>query len=1139
MRTEKPFLDEYREILAAVEPGIVPTRVAELRTLAATELCLYFLAEHLPGGMVEDVPSLLLGYPSLLGIAKQRNTAQMGRLSALRHLCSAFASAAVWQDACHQHPRWPETLRCYDLNSDGRLNLRQAAPTRVYELLARTLGNAIPWQEQEVQPAMPGEALVRLRHGGPMVLGYQIPATPALATPVQHALRVRETHPPLTISMEEMLAVAARVDAREEKDDWPANLPPLRLEGRLRKLQVQQFTDGFYHNGVFTLNGTMHLVGMLSSGKSTLVWGFLFGLMLGRAQGMRIGVLVSDTIQGASHAARLRRHGVQTTVLSSFPNREEHLRHLHWRQGLAATGVSLGRVGELTETFSVACPLDGSQIEPKILRGRLDIKGPPPVPTLREKPCHRLYPLHAEETQDGIEDDEPPDVTFNERQARSCPLWAACPAQAQQRDAVGAQVLFMTPQAFVHMQADRWTLNRRMTMAELFQFTMDLVLVDEVDSVQKSLDEIFAPRESIMGGERNHYAPAVGARTFEALRERSGGQFRREINSKWQAGFFTLCRLIGTLYGLLQNETVSLREFYANKPFTAASILYELWRRNHTVPREKGAAIRFDDPKVEKEFLDVMHVAGWLSEAHSEDDAPDGTDSPRDPRFSEAGKTLRALGDRLLATDGYYEELLPEFEQELDKGLAVFGAVSAGVTTADRRTPALAFLLAVVTGLTLSRYGWLTRAQPSVAADFGLDDPDLLNRTGDLLRKYRTLLPSNPAGGIFGLFYDAAVTDGHDTRGGTLTIINHLGVGRHLLTHLHDLLAAERQAGPHVLMLSGTSWAGGARKPAAEGHAASDAASPSYDVQVPVCGVLLQPEAELQAIGHSQFTLVRVPDHTGDQARVSGLPERERRNSLKTIANQLGRRRGEGNLLTQQWADLEVGWGKERLNDRRRVLLVVNSYTDAAAVADALTETLDEHRFKEWRVSCLVRDRGDDSGPTAPVEGAMGPRLARALPRSLVERFGQEPEFSVLVAPMGLVARGHNILNAADRAAISTVLFLHRPHPRPDDLGPLIGRLNRYAEDRFEHGMDGAAGGETDVTISARARRLRYEARALVREGLAMRQSYSELPGGGEGAVCVGSPYAAVADDWTRYPGRQPCTRRVCGPAICPAFLQG
>ena len=295
-------------------------------------------------------------------------------------------------------------------------------------------------------------------------------------------------------------------------------------------------------------------------------------------------------------------------------------------------------------------------------------------------------------------------------------------------------------------------------------------------------------------------------------------------------------------------------------------------------------------------------------------------------------------------------------------------------------------------------------------------------------------------------------------------------------------------------MLSGTSWAGGARKPAAEGHAALDAASPSYDVQVPVCGVLLQPEAELQAIGHSQFTLVRVPDHTGEQARVSGLPERERRNSLKTIANQLGRRRGEGNLLTQQWADLEVGWGKERLNDRRRVLLVVNSYTDAAAVADALTETLDEHRFKEWRVSCLVRDRGDDSGPTAPVEGAMGPRLARALPRSLVERFGQEPEFSVLVAPMGLVARGHNILNAADRAAISTVLFLHRPHPRPDDLGPLIGRLNRYAEDRFEHGMDGAAGGETDVTISARARRLRYEARALVREGLAMRQSYSELP---------------------------------------------
>ena len=611
---------------------------------------------------------------------------------------------------------------------------------------------------------------------------------------------------------------------------------------------------------------------------------------------------------------------------------------------------------------------------------------------------------------------------------------------------------------------------------------MDLVLVDEADSVQKALDDIFAPPEPIMGAERNHYVPAIGVRTFEALRERSGGQFRREINAKWQAGFFTLCRLIGTLYGLLQNEALSLRLFYAEKPFTAASILYELWRRTHVAPSQREA-VRFDDPQVEKDFLNVMHVAGGINESQVRDDADDGVEPPRSPAFEQAREALRKLGNRLLAAD-HYEEVLSEFEEELDEGLAVFRATATSATSMDRRTNALALILAVVTGLTLARYSWLTRAQPSVAQDFGLNDPDLLNRTEGLLRNFRTLLPSNPAGGIFGLFYDPQGAEGMEARGGTLTIINHLGVGRHLLTHLHDLLAAEGQAGPHVLMLSGTSWAGGKARQLPTGEW-MDSASPSYDVQVPVCGVLLQPAAELAAIHRSRFALVRMPDANGEQARASGLPEKERRASLAAMAVQFARRRGDGNWLTQHWSSLEAGWGADALKDRRRTLLVVNSYADAAMVADALADTLEGHGFKGWRVCCLVRDRGDDASH-------LGPRRAKKLPRALVERFGQEPEPSVLIAPMALVARGHNILNADKRAAISTVLFLHRPHPRPDDLAPLIGRLNRYAENRFARGIDSEA--DQSESVSVRARRLRFEARGIVRDGLAMRQSYSELP---------------------------------------------
>ena len=61
-------------------------------------------------------------------------------------------------------------------------------------------------------------------------------------------------------------------------------------------------------------------------------------------------------------------------------------------------------------------------------------------------------------------------------------------------------------------------------------------------------------------------------------------------------------------------------------------------------------------------------------------------------------------------------------------------------------------------------------------------------------------------------------------------------------------------------------------------------------------------------------------------------------------------------------------------------------------------------------------------------------------------------------------------------------------------MAPLIGRLNRYAEDCYEYGVDNAPEVEADTKIAVRARRLRLKARSLVREGLAMRQSYSELP---------------------------------------------
>lgn len=1089
MRTDRAFVAAYRKALRSSDPAARNLSATEDRTLGLTELCLHFLARHCPDEDVSALPYLLLGYAKVM--ADGADSVFLRDLASLRHLASRYMSASAWLDACRLHSLTPETMRCYAI--EGRIpTLRRSAPGGVAAVLAEHLETPAPWVSRTLQPASAGDALVRTNRGE-MLLAYQIPPIdPEAPTAAEHALPRRRRNAPITLTLAQLQATAEAVDAREAQPDWPTTLPPLRLHDRLTKLKLEGLKDGFFDGETLTLDGAVHVLGMLSSGKSTLVWLVVLALTLG-GSGKRIGILVTDTIQGATLVARLRMHGVDATVLSSFYNRDRHLNSIHWQQGLSSSGWSVASVGDVAENFSVACPLDGFQRDPVVVRGSAQR---PAFPTFNEKPCHRIYQRRRDAE---LADEEEIDDDEDTGAERSCPLWSQCPAQGQQRSAVTAQVIALTPQAFVHMTPDKWTSARHLTLPELFQHILDLVIVDEVDSAQKTLDDIFAPRSPIMGDERDVYAPAIGAKSSEALRERSGVQFRRQVNARWQANFHIFYRLIGTLYALLQNEQAYLADFYRDSPFTAGGILYEIWRRRQDVRGLARPGRSFDDPDFEEDFLEVIKVAGSISRfsqgsAVSRDEAEEQTDEPRqafrNPAFQSASDALQAIARDMVVSD-YYEDLAERVRDLLDGPLAAFNATG---DTGDKaamspRGNALALVLAVVTDLVLSHYYWLVKTQPAVATDLGIDDAQLLSQANNLIRHYRTLLPCNPAGAVFGLLYDEPSEDRRDTMGGKLTLINHLGVGRHLLTHLHDLLASEGQAGPHVLMLSGTSWAGGAQrhfnprtgKP-------MDCASPSFDVQVPAQGVLLQPQAELEAIGRSVFELVSLRNEEGKQVRISGLREADRRRALSGVAARLSARRDSLNLIEENWLRMAREWGEEHLRGRRRALLVTNSYADAAIVADILLESLETHGFADWRVFGLTRDKADDGG--GPDDQRL--RRARPLPRSLIERFGEEPEKSILVAPMQVVARGHNILNSESRAAIASVYFLHRPHPRPDDLAAVIGRLNRYAIERFDRGM-GEDPEQPDERLSQRARRMRYAATNIVRYSLYSRSGYSSL----------------------------------------------
>ena len=743
VRSDREFIAEYRFALRRIDPSAETIPADTSRTLALTELCLRFLSRYLPNENIRTVPFLMMGYSSLLDSSTDVREA-VKALAILRHFAAHFGSVALWDDACRSYQRTQETFRCFDLVNQFP-QPRYARANTLLEVVDTWLTKAAPWTRSQDGPAGPGEALVAL-NDGEVVLRYQIPNVTQQDSPLrQHSLNPRERNPPITLNLDEMHSVARKVDERERHENWPADaLPPLALADRLRKLKMETMGSGDSDSTkTITLDGAAHVVGMLSSGKSTLVLGIVFALALGR-KGKRVALLVSDTVQAATLAERLKRHGISATVLASFQRREEHLKALHWEGALAEGSMSLSRLGQIGSGFSTACPLDGWQKERVVVLGREQSSH---SPSWREKPCRNILPSRATNQDDGktnatelaagVNNDayDLPEPQGNRRH-RLCPLFPVCPAQQQQRTAVDAQVILMTPAAFAYMTPDPWVLKERVTIPELLQYVVDLVIVDEVDAVQKELDGIFAPREPIMGAQRGVYVPEVASKSAEALRIRSGAQFGRRTIAKWQSNFHTLSKLVASAYGLLQTEGVFLSDIYQRGPFTAASILCRLsLDQMHCGDSEQ---------ETERRVLEIMRassaitrsVAAWSVSAEEADDSEKSpTEGYSEPSIHEAASALGEIARQVLLADSY-EPIVDQVEGRLDNSLRAFNSACEDDASGRRRC-ALAISLAVIADLILSTYNWLVKAQPGVANELGIEDVGLF-RASPLIRHYRT-----------------------------------------------------------------------------------------------------------------------------------------------------------------------------------------------------------------------------------------------------------------------------------------------------------------------------------------------------------------------------------------------------------------
>lgn len=157
----------------------------------------------------------------------------------------------------------------------------------------------------------------------------------------------------------------------------------------------------------------------------------------------------------------------------------------------------------------------------------------------------------------------------------------------------------------------------------------------------------------------------------------------------------------------------------------------------------------------------------------------------------------------------------------------------------------------------------------------------------------------------------------------------------------------------------------------------------------------------------------------GVETRISGIKNRNKRlEAAQSVARELW----ESTLSSY----LDGLIKNEKTSYRARAMLVTGSYDEAEAVYKGLKKAAGNF----LNVRYLIRDSQHENNDY------------NALHRKKVEIFGQTPAPAVLVGPLSVVARGHNILVPdSDKSALSGIFVLTRPVPPSHDAGRLLAHI--------------------------------------------------------------------------------------------------
>ncbi|MFD7844797.1 hypothetical protein ACFV4K_17900 [Nocardia sp. NPDC059764] len=985
----------WHEKLGAQLRHVWPTTLAGFRPgdLLDVELGLYLQNCLNPHRNASDAWALLTGYPFGEAFGDVTAPEHRRRIGRARHYLWDLRRRHEWLQHLARYLTVPVDLRGFDFPDvdSPPVRLVVSRATDRFEEFERLLDSAPDFATHKVAVAEPGEYDFLVRDSWqsvtfPKKLIQSCPETPA------HQLdraAIGEGGP-VDVTWEQLRQAAQEMDEAEPSDrdrNWLARLDRVRLLTRNTEL------GRFSRSESLHIDRLLNLVGMVGAGKSTLR--DILAYWVTKKQGRRVTIVVGDVAEVLAVTERFAGLGVTAAPVLGHSTRDRNIERLHRRLASAGAESMLAHDHPGFAYLSSACPTDA-------LRGVQARK----ALRIGEAPCYNLYAADTDS-----DSDEPELESRRFRLGRhSCPLWSSCPRHHASRVLVDALLWVATPAGLVHSAVPVSQNREQIRYLELACRTSGLIVIDEADRVQMQLDSIFAPATTLAGRSPNSWLDEVAGHKISELARDGRLQLSRHDVDDWTNAVNTVNSAVDRFYGLVINHPELL--VWIGEDYFSALTLHRQFIADW-FPRRRGAD--GSPEQLPAEVAERVERLNAVLDRFRDDPVRERDDDEGNSDDIEQVNALVRMTLGLL-----HAQRESSTRQRVRNVLLDF--VGTDIIAEDEiEQYTLRFEFTLILAALHNRLDFMTTLWPRVEAALNLETTsNVLSRRPP--KDYEPIIPESPMGNILGFQFRPGERDGDGYRSGELRFFRCNGVGRELLLSLHDLPAVDARPGANVLLMSGTSWAG---------------TSSRFHIHAEV-GAILQPhEDEIRAVRQTSFRPGYLywpgAENTPEPIRLSGVKTEHRRTALQQMLTQLAT---PDRSLIDSISPLQIELDEIRCEDadRARVLLLVGSYDDAKFAAATL------NAMPEWtgRITQLIADDADFDDSWSAVDGTGD---AHRLRRGDVAKFTGE----VLIAPLLAVERGHNIVLADGKAAIGTVYFLARPHPRPDDISMAVQAINDWA----------------------------------------------------------------------------------------------